>query len=306
MNNNDEIIVAEDGEQKIDELLHYGVKGQKWGKRRYQNPDGSLTPEGRIRYGYDDDDDSYDDEGNSTDSEDAKKVKAIRAKSSSERSNKDIQAANERQRLQNENLRLQKEYEDLTKQPSKMDRVRNFLKIGAEVAENSMKIYNNGKKYITELMGLVKKSAKSEKDILDDETKLLKSKVDNIKTKSELEGLLHPKAKSELDKLKDKNAEDDAKIKSLENAAKLEGLLHPKAKSKTESTKEKAETLETDKRLKNVIKDLAKSEYEDRVKYVKNNDSISEAEKESTLKRITKMFETGEYENIIKRKYGIK
>lgn len=32
-------------------LTHHGVKGQKWGLRRFQNPDGSLTPAGRERYG---------------------------------------------------------------------------------------------------------------------------------------------------------------------------------------------------------------------------------------------------------------
>ena len=32
-------------------LMHYGVKGQKWDIRRYQNEDGTLTPEGRARYG---------------------------------------------------------------------------------------------------------------------------------------------------------------------------------------------------------------------------------------------------------------
>ena len=32
-------------------LAHYGVKGQKWGVRRYQNPDGSLTELGREHYG---------------------------------------------------------------------------------------------------------------------------------------------------------------------------------------------------------------------------------------------------------------
>lgn len=34
-----------------DELLHYQVKGAHWGVRRWQYPDGSLTPEGRIHYG---------------------------------------------------------------------------------------------------------------------------------------------------------------------------------------------------------------------------------------------------------------
>lgn len=31
-------------------LMHHGILGQKWGVRRYQNKDGSLTEEGRVRY----------------------------------------------------------------------------------------------------------------------------------------------------------------------------------------------------------------------------------------------------------------
>ena len=34
-----------------DSLMHHGIKGQKWGVRRFQNEDGSYTSQGRKRYG---------------------------------------------------------------------------------------------------------------------------------------------------------------------------------------------------------------------------------------------------------------
>lgn len=38
----------------MSELKHHGIKGQKWGVRRFQNSDGSLTAAGRKRYSTDD------------------------------------------------------------------------------------------------------------------------------------------------------------------------------------------------------------------------------------------------------------
>lgn len=37
--------------ESINELYHHGIKGQKWGIRRFQNMDGSLTKAGMSRYG---------------------------------------------------------------------------------------------------------------------------------------------------------------------------------------------------------------------------------------------------------------
>lgn len=35
---------------KTEELYHHGIKGQKWGIRRYQNADGTLSEEGKKHY----------------------------------------------------------------------------------------------------------------------------------------------------------------------------------------------------------------------------------------------------------------
>lgn len=37
----------------MNELHHHGIKGMRWGVRRYQNEDGSLTPAGKERYSRD-------------------------------------------------------------------------------------------------------------------------------------------------------------------------------------------------------------------------------------------------------------
>ena len=44
--NNSEFYIVRDEEY----LEHHGIKGQKWGIRRYQNADGTLTDAGKSRY----------------------------------------------------------------------------------------------------------------------------------------------------------------------------------------------------------------------------------------------------------------
>ena len=43
-------LAHDDDSEKTDELTHWGVPGMRWGIRRYQNKDGTLTAAGKKRY----------------------------------------------------------------------------------------------------------------------------------------------------------------------------------------------------------------------------------------------------------------
>lgn len=71
-------------------LAHWGIKGMKWGVRRYQNADGSLTPAGKKRY-----DDSHEDYRRA---HDKKKI--------SQMSDKELQARNNRLQMEQNYKRM--------------------------------------------------------------------------------------------------------------------------------------------------------------------------------------------------------
>lgn len=169
------------------QLYHWGIKGMKWGVRRYQNADGSLTPAGRKRYGGDSDSSV---KGGKTGSSTSTSTQSSKSKSISEMSDTELRAAVAR-------LQLEKQYKDLMpKEEKTVSAGMKFLKsVGGTVAsalgEASKTVL---KEYVT----------KAAKDKLGLNEKKEKSKLEKLREAVEIE-----EKKKAYKKLTDKDWKDD-------------------------------------------------------------------------------------------------
>ena len=122
------------------ELTHWGIKGMKWGIRRFQNKDGSLTAAGKKRRGIDDSDD------NRTESIEAKRERLLKSTNASEiYKNRNLLTTaeiNERlNRIDTERRLSEAASKESKPKKTTIDRVNTILKYGNKINE----IYNFAK-----------------------------------------------------------------------------------------------------------------------------------------------------------------
>ena len=113
-------------EFNTNELYHHGILGQKWGIRRYQNKDGTLTSAGKKR--------------KSAISSDAAEANEIRKKKVSEMSNVELRKLNDRQNLE-------RQYNNLN--PTTLKKAIKFTASTAATMGTVMNLYNNSDKLVS-------------------------------------------------------------------------------------------------------------------------------------------------------------
>lgn len=187
-----------------DELQHWGIKGQKWGVRRFQNADGSLTAEGKKRYGKG---------GSETEPEttEAKKTRILKSRSAKELyKNADLFTTQELQEAYNR-LTLERNIRSLapaevSKGEKFMDSTINWGKKVSNLVQVGTELYSNMEKVRKMIDGepetpkITKYVGKDLSKVSDKELKDIKTRV---QTERDIQKYIDEMAKKSYDKDKD-------------------------------------------------------------------------------------------------------
>lgn len=188
----------------LNEIYHYGILGMKWGVRRFQNEDGTLTTLGKDRY--------------KSSRADVGPVNTPRKKKVSEMSDKELQDVVNR-------LRNEQTYAQLTA-PKKNPILQAGMKAAIGIIESS------GKWLVTRVMENVRDSQAKERAKAEDERirKLIDSRADPTKLSSKDLKLYNERIQNET----------TAYTRSLIYLAKQDEALTAKAKAEAEEARYEA------------------------------------------------------------------
>lgn len=127
--------------RNVDEIYHHGILGQKWGRRRYQNPDGTLTIAGKKHYkemGW---------------SKDAQYAARLKRKKVSQMSNEELRKLNERKNLESNYKRLNpSKAKTITKATLATIGTAATVASVADMGPKFKKIYDGGKGWVTKIV----------------------------------------------------------------------------------------------------------------------------------------------------------
>lgn len=290
--NNEYILTSSGTFVSLDDLYHSGIKGMKWGVRRYQYEDGSLTPLGRKRYL--NPDGTLNKKGIKKFGNSVKTAEKVETASEPQRERASDMSDSELQTRVNR-LRNEDAYRDLSKKLgydgpkteldmkiAEMEKQKRYLELERDIKNLTPKKVSKGKQimdtlmnkviapaateagrrvltqYLSEAgMNAVAKALKKETDAIDKSIKKSEEKVKNKQAKqARKEAEKQAKqARKEAQKQAEKAAKEQAKAEAkAERAAE-------KAEAKAEKQAAKAEKQET----KTSSKSTSLDNYEKRV-----------------------------------------
>ena len=203
-------IITSDGRfYSSDYLYHHGIKGMKWGVRRYQNADGSLTAAGRKRYT--NPDGSLNEKGKKKFG-DSVRVDTLNRKSAKDMTDEELDRAIIRARKEDEYNRLRPEPVVETKRSAMsklMSKAVNEALVPAVINSGRNALQNAFDKYAKKLL---------EDKVDPNSYEALKKVYDKLKIEKDIENLKNPKLtwddmlkKQQYEKNEKNTAKEDAK-----------------------------------------------------------------------------------------------